>query len=101
MLQKKLLWLFILLVVLPNFLFWLAAFVEGLNRDQAGALNYFPGGSILQFFIFIPPIGSVIMLIYSFIYKNIKAIILSSICLLLAAWEAYLVVVWAFSNFGF
>jgi hypothetical protein len=93
--SKKLVWVFAIFIVLPNIVFWGSPVLERFIKDFS-VTDY---NNIFIPVIFLPIIGSVIMLGYSIKYKNYLSIGLSVI-LLIATTLIYMAV-YSLSNFGF
>lgn len=95
MLKNKLVWIFTILVLLPNIIFWISTLLE----KYSNIFRYIDHKGIFLFILFLPIIGSMVMLLNSIKYKNYGLVALSSV-LFVFSLISY-IVVYSLSNFGF
>lgn len=95
MIKNKLIWIFLVLILLPNIIFWGSPILEKFYRNSS-VTDY---NGFFFTVIFIPILGSILMLIDSIKYKNYWGTIVSIIFLIITI--LMYMMVRAFANFGF
>lgn len=95
MIKNKLIWIFLVLILLPNIIFLGSTPLE----KYSNIFRYTDHKGIFLFILFIPIVGSLLMIWYSIKYKNNWVKVISFILLLICV--LFWLMVYILSNFGF